>query len=157
MKLTPTRILAVYCWTLVACVVFCLAFFPLRSSSDEWWHLKTGQWIVEHNYQLPTNDIFSYTSADYEWDNHEWLIETGMYLLYRWGEAHEIGGWSLIILVKAFLVTATFLLLGCFLSQRAGGGKRGFWIGIFLTLIAASVGKRMFWPRPPVVSVFFMV
>ena len=144
-------------WLGVGCVVFCLAFFPLRASTDEWWHLKTGKWIVEHGYKLPRKDIFSYTSANYDWDNHEWLTQTGMYLVWRWGEERVIGGWRAVIAVKALLLTATYLLLGRFLWQRAGGGVRGALIGAFLALVAAAVGKRMFWPRPPIVSAFLTV
>lgn len=144
-------------WLGVGCVVFCLAFFPLRASTDEWWHLKTGKWIVEHGYKLPRKDIFSYTSANYDWDNHEWLTQTGMYLVWRWGEERVIGGWRAVIAVKALLLAATYLLLGRFLWQRAGGGVRGALIGAFLALVAAAVGKRMFWPRPPIVSAFLTV
>jgi len=36
-------------WSVVAAVVFVLGLAPLRSSHDEWWHLKTGKWMVEEN------------------------------------------------------------------------------------------------------------
>ena len=42
------RSLSIFCMVLLALAVFGLAFTPLRGSQDEWWHLKTGQWIWEN-------------------------------------------------------------------------------------------------------------
>ena len=146
-------------WLGVGVVVFSLGFFPLRTSTDEWWHLKTGRWIVEHGWRPPAKDIFTYTAADFEWHNHEWLSQVGMYQLWRWGEERVIGGWRAVILAKALVLVAAYLLLGRFLAQRAGGGALGAAITILLTLVAAA-GRRMFWPRPPIISnllfVFFL-
>ena len=139
---------------LVAFVVFVLAFFPLRTSHDEWWHLKTGQWIVEHG-TLPKTDVFTYTAANYDWDNHEWLSEVLMYLVWHWGAEHG-GGWRAVIFVKALFLVATWLMLMRFLVHRAGGGRWGLVVGIFLAILAASVARRTFWPRPPVISYFFL-
>ncbi|MBN1868517.1 hypothetical protein JW916_14645 [Candidatus Sumerlaeota bacterium] len=143
-------------WLGVAVAVFSLGFVPLRVSHDEWWHLKTGKWIVEHGYRLPQKDIFTYTAASYDWDNHEWLSQIVMFLIYRAGEERVIGGWRAVILAKTLILIATYLLLGLFMFQRAGRGARGHAIAIFLMLVAAALGRRTFWPRPPVVSYFFM-
>jgi len=143
-------------WLGVALVVFSLGFWPLRASHDEWWHLKTGQWIAEHGFRPPAKDVFTYTAAAYDWDNHEWLSETLMFLIWRWGEERVVGGWRAVILAKALLLAATYLLLGRFLRQRAGPGAYGLLVAVFLTLVAAAAGRKTFWPRPPVVSYFFM-
>lgn len=153
----PRPFLRLVCWAAVAAVVFCIAAFPLRSSTDEWWHIKTGKWIVEHHFHLPDNDIFSYTSENYPWDNHEWLSDSIMFLIYRWAGNDDMNGWRALIVVKALWLAGVYLLLGRFLEQRAGGGARGLWIAVFVTLLAASAGKRMFWPRPPVITDLFMV
>ncbi|HUT24253.1 MAG TPA: hypothetical protein VM492_07935 [Sumerlaeia bacterium] len=144
-------------WLGVGCVVFSLSFHPLRLSHDEWWHLKTGKWIVENGCRLPEKDIFTYTAESYDWDNHEWLSQIVMYLIWRWGEGWAIGGWRAVILTKSLILIAAYLLLGAFMAQRAGPGIRGAAIAIFLALIAAAVGRRTFWPRPPVISYLFMV
>ncbi len=144
-------------WLFLALVVFSLGFFPLRTSTDEWWHLKTGKWIVENHFQVPQKDIFTYTAASYDWDNHEWLSEALMYKVWQWAEDSGWGGWRTLIVLKALLLVATYLLLGRFVCQRAGGGMRGVLIALFVVLLAAAVGRRMFWPRPPVLSNFFFV
>jgi hypothetical protein len=153
----PRPVWIALAWTAVALYVFSLAFFPLRTSHDEWWHLKTGKWIVEHGMHLPEKDVFTYTATDYKWDNHEWLTEVAMYGLWRWGEDHDVGGWRLVVVVKALLLVAAYLLLGRFAAQRAGGGAVGLAVGVFVAVLAADVGRRMFWPRPPVVSNLFLV
>lgn len=141
---------------LLAAVVFILGFTPLRASHDEWWHLKTGKIIVENDYRLPETDVFTYTAADYRWDNHEWLSEVLMYLLWRAADSGAGGGWAAVILAKAALLAATWLLLWRFLAQRAGGGLWGIVGGLFLAVLAASVARRTFYPRPPVISYFFL-
>lgn len=45
---------------------------------DYFWHLKTGQYLVEHG-ALPAGDIFSYTQAGKPWVLHEWLFEVLLY------------------------------------------------------------------------------
>ena len=120
----PSILLHLFAWGILALVVFCLGFFPLRSSTDEWWHLKTGKWIVEHGYRLPEKDIFSYTSADYDWENHEWLSQVFMYHIYKLGEALSFQGWKAVIFAKSILLVLCWLLLGRFLWQRCGSGRR---------------------------------
>jgi len=41
---------------------------------DLWWHLRTGQWIVETG-TVPHTDPFSFTRAGQPWVSHEWLSE----------------------------------------------------------------------------------
>ncbi len=136
-------------------------FFPCNLSTSNfdgwWWHLKTGKWIVENHFQVPQKDIFTYTAASYDWDNHEWLSEALMYKVWQWAEDSRWGGWRTLIVLKALLLVATYLLLGRFVCQRAGGGMRGVLIALFVVLLTAAVGRRMFWPRPPVLSNFFFV
>jgi hypothetical protein len=41
--------------------------------NDYWWHLATGDWMVQH-HEVPTTDPFLYTWGK-EWVAHEWLGE----------------------------------------------------------------------------------
>ncbi len=151
------RIAFIAAWVFVALVAFSMGFFPLRSSHDEWWHLKTGKYIVDNDYHLPEKDVFTYTAQDYEWHNHEWLTQVLMYKIWQGGEAVNFGGWRFIILLKALLLVATWLLLARFLYDRAGRGWRGLLIAFFLAVLTIAVSRRMFWPRPPVVTNIFFI
>ncbi|MFH0793422.1 MAG: hypothetical protein V2A74_05255, partial [bacterium] len=132
-------------------VVFTFSFTPLRTSTDEWWHLKTGKWIWEHG-DLPKNDIFAFTSENYRWDNHEWLTEVVRYEIYHWGEARKAGGVRTVIAAKSAVLVVTFALIFYLLWRRTNEWE----LSVLFTLIAAAVARRTFYPRPPVVTYFFV-
>jgi hypothetical protein len=50
---------------------------------DIWWHLRTGQWIVQHR-AVPATDPFSSYGLDKPWVAYSWLFELLVYGLYRW-------------------------------------------------------------------------
>src|SRR5262249_14465075 len=49
---------------------------------DLWWHLRTGQWVVE-NGTVPATDPFSAPGRDQPWVAYSWLFEVLVYGLYR--------------------------------------------------------------------------
>jgi len=102
-----------------AILFFGLLAMTARSATDPdlWWHLRTGQWIVETGH-VPHSDPFSFTRAGHAWVSHEWLSEVVFYEL--WKQA----GPSALIVYSAIITTAGFLLLylRCLLS-----GARAHW------------------------------
>jgi len=50
--------------------------------TDIWWHLRTGQWIVEHR-AVPTVDPFSTYGQGKPWIEYSWLFDLTVYGLYR--------------------------------------------------------------------------
>ena len=75
---------------------------PIRDP-DFWWHLRTGQLIVEHRALLST-DPFTYTASAHAWVMHEWGTEVLYALLER------LGGLGLIV---AALSAVTWLGVLC--------------------------------------------
>jgi hypothetical protein len=71
---------------------------------DLWWHLRTGQWIVETGH-VPHSDPFSFTRAGHAWVSHEWLSEVVYYELWK-----HVGAAGLIVF-SAIITTAGFMLL----------------------------------------------
>ncbi len=71
---------------------------------DLWWHLRTGQWIVETGH-VPHSDPFSFTRAGHAWVSHEWLSEVVFYELWK-----HVGAAGLIVF-SAIITTAGFMLL----------------------------------------------
>ncbi len=82
---------------------------------DLWWHLRTGQWIVETGH-VPHSDPFSFTRAGHAWVSHEWLSEAVFYELWKHGGA------AALIVFSAIVTTAGFMLL--YLRCLLSGGKR---------------------------------
>lgn len=132
---------------IVMAVAFSYAFTPLRSSQDEWWHLKTGKWIVEKGH-IPLNDIFTYTGENTRWYNHEWLSEVIFYKTYQWGDDRAIGGIRALITFKAILVSLTIALVMGIARLRGGAWAAAFLVGF----AAAEISRRTIYPRPPIFS-----
>src|SRR5262249_25778553 len=74
--------------------------------SDAWWHLKTGQFILQQ-HRLPVPDPFAYTTyarpdsyasegvTRYFNLTHEWLAQSAMYAAYAGG------GFTGVVLLRA--------------------------------------------------------
>ena len=107
---------------LLAALLLLGMFSPEIADSDFWWHLKTGQFLVEQ-HRLPVPDPFAFTTARahdayagepvtrYFNLTHEWLAQAVMYLVYR------AGGFAGIVLWRAAMLAA--------LCGIAGGGVAG--------------------------------
>ena len=125
--------------------VFLLGLFSTPiADTDFWWHLKTGQYIVEH-HALPAPDPFAYTpSGALAHFNltHEWLSQVLMYAVY-WA-----AGFPGIVLARALLLAAVCGLAG-FLAARLSSS---FYAGIGAAWAAASVLMAFAADRPGVVS-----
>lgn len=80
---------------------------------DLWWHLRTGQWIVETG-QIPHADPFSFTRAGHAWVSHEWLSEVVFYELWK------RGGAAALIVFSAIITTVGFMLLYLRCIRRIG-------------------------------------
>jgi len=111
---------------------------------DLWWHLRTGQLIVQ-NHQVFHTDPYSFTRSGQPWVDHEWLSQVLIFGLYR------LAGWGGLIVGFGAVVAAAFLvvflrcpgrpyvagavtLLGAFASAPSWGARPQM-----LTLLLASV------------------
>ncbi len=130
----------------LACVGFTIAFTPLRTSQDEWWHLKTGKYIDEQG--LPENEIFTYTAEDYPWHNHEWLAQIGLWRIYRQGESSDLGGIRAVILFKTLFFIGTLFGIAIFLGTSTGQPA----IGALSAVMLAALSRRTIYPRPPFIT-----
>lgn len=127
------------------------------ADTDFWWHLKTGQYIVERR-ALPVPDPFAYTTAlnapthageargQHFNLTHEWFAQVLIYLAYR------VGGFPLIILFRAALLAGMCALAG-FLAARL---SRNFYVGIAAAFAAASLAIEFRSDRPALVTFFFV-
>ncbi len=120
--------------------IFFMAIRPMIDT-DTWWHLRTGQWILEHQ-ALPDVDRFSLTRAGEPWYYPGWLSQILMV------EVYSLGGLSALNL----LFTAT-ILSAFFLVYRTMDGDP------FLTalvLVLAAGASEIYWnARPQLFSFLF--
>ena len=95
---------------LVSFLVFTFAFFMAVEkvhNYDIWWHLKTGQWILEIG-KIPESDPFSFTTPDAAWAPHYWLSDV------LFAIALGVSGIDGLILFKALIVGAAFFIMNCY-------------------------------------------
>ena len=87
-------------------VLLGLLAMTARSATDPdlWWHLRTGQWIVETR-SIPHSDSFSFTRGGSPWISHEWLSEVTLFELWK------RSGPQTVIIFSAIITTAGFLFL----------------------------------------------
>jgi hypothetical protein len=80
--------------------IFSMAIrFP--ADHDTWWHIKTGEYIIQ-TQTIPTTDPFSHTKNGQLWTYPGWLAQLFWYALYT------LGGWPLVSLGLATIVTTAF-------------------------------------------------
>ncbi len=119
--------------------LFLMTLRPI-ADPDFWWHLRTGQLIVQ-THVIPHTDPFSFTKAGGPWITHEWLSELLMYALY------QIGSYGLLIFFFSIIITGTFLLT----YFRSPSETRPYVAGFILLLGAVSTAPT--WGvRPQMIS-----
>ena len=98
--------------------------------SDYWWHLATGNWILDHHH-VPTTDPFSWTHGGEEWVAHEWLAAVLFALVDRaWGYAGVIVLVATVAIAGLWRLLAGMRLYG--VSRRATCILVLAWGGVFL-------------------------
>jgi hypothetical protein len=136
----------------ISIVVLCFVLFLALSlqnrviDADYWWHLRTGQWILEEG-RIPYTDPFSFTMQGQPWIAHSWLADIAMYLLY-----HYIGPLSLLLL-RSLLQMGTWALLFKILWER----WPRLWGPLLLLLVASFAGAKFWLARPNTASLVLIV
>jgi hypothetical protein len=121
-------------WMFLACC------FPLQDS-DLFWHLKTGEWILEHR-AIPGYDLYTYTDFDKRWIDLHWGFQVVAASLYR------LGGADLLVLAKATILTVA-LGIACY----AGGPKLSPGLRVLCWILPAITISGRGYERPEVVTV----
>jgi hypothetical protein len=126
------------------------AFMAIRAACvtdfDIWWHMRVGEWIVQH-HAVPHVDLFSSALAGKSWLPYSWLFELLMVKLFYWfglvGIVAYTGGMILAITVAVY-----------HLLRRLQGD---FTIGLLLTFLGLFCCQHLFTPRPWLFSILFFV
>lgn len=141
-------------------------FYGRNLSGDVWWHLKTGQWIVQH-HALPRIDPFSYTARN-PIILHEWGAEVLEWITFRVSPA-LLAFMSVALISGAFLIAyltalrrskstlASFLVIAAGASASASSAEMRPQVFSFVLLALLVVilqryrdhGGRVIWLIPP--------
>ena len=119
------------------------AMLPI-DDPDLWWHLRTGQWILEHG-RVPMEDPFSVYGMGKPWIAYSWLFEILVYGLFR-----KLGLSGILLFL---VVTSLLIALAIQLSIRRA--KLPFLAEVVLLAVAFSSMKPIYTPRSWLFSILF--
>jgi Flp pilus assembly protein TadD len=75
---------------------------------DIWWHLRSGQWIIEHA-AFPKTDPFSFATAGADWTFAYWLSDPLYYLLWKLIGIPGLQFFNVLVIALAVLALFVFL------------------------------------------------
>jgi hypothetical protein len=125
-------------------LAFLLGCFPM-GDFDVWWHLRTGQLILERG-EVPRSDWFTYTNANRPWIDVYWLFQIGIALLFR------LGGASALVLLKA--ICGTTIVALSLVARRQRDGKSWPIVVAWLPAVVMFTGRLC--ERPELFSLLFL-
>lgn len=133
----------------LACLLGGLAGLTMASKApvldaDVWWHLKVGDWIVEH-HAFPHFGLFSRTAATRPWMAYSWGYEVLLSRAYAW---FGLIGLALFGILMTAAVAGTYFWMLHRLSGR-------FWLSWVLCLAGSLSFLFNVLPRPVFFSMMF--
>ena len=84
-------------------LICCVGVYKINQSfemNDAFWHIKTGEWIVQHG--MVKNCIGSWIIGDKPWMAHEWLFGVLIYLVSCMGMRWIVIGCHLLYLIVVY-------------------------------------------------------
>ena len=102
-------------WAAAIAFALCIAHLALLplANGDMYWQVRAGEILLGQRRFLD-HDIFSYTVAGAPWNNHEWLFEVLLALLYR------ACGWLGLRLWVLATMGCAFVAVAIYVARRAG-------------------------------------
>lgn len=118
----------------------------LLADPDIWWHMRTGEWIVQH-HAIPHVDPFSASTLGRPWVDYCWLFDLGSHWLVSHFDLASIIWFQTIMRVAVAAV----------LFSLVRGLTGQFWKAVGLTGLATVALLWVLQPRPGTISVFFFI
>ncbi|MGD0161114.1 MAG: hypothetical protein ABSB39_01495 [Candidatus Sulfotelmatobacter sp.] len=109
---------------------------------DIWWHLKVGDWIIEHR-AFPHSGILSRTAADRPWAAYSWGYELMLSRAYAWFGLAGVGLFGVLLTVA--VAYAVYWML-----RRLSGR---FWVACILATLSCWAFLFNMMPRPVFLSI----
>jgi len=139
------RISGWLCLSVLLGLVFVLSFHKVYNY-DIWWHLKTGETIVQ-TQQIPRTNTFSYTNPNYHWMNVYWLFQVLVY------SVHKVSGPVGLVVMK----TLVWLVIGTVLLFASGTHKLNrLWYAAPLWVLGFFAASNRMMVRPEIFTFLFL-
>lgn len=131
----PRSLLVAFLLTIIAAPTLLPRFSVV--DNDIWWHLKVGDWIIEHS-GFPHSGILSRTAAERPWAAYSWFYEVLLSVFHRW--LHLAG-----ISVYGFLLALGVACSIFWMTLRLSGS---FWKSCVLSTATCATSLFNVYPRP---------
>jgi hypothetical protein len=138
-RITSGQLLVVAAFVVILCVIVRRGGDP-----DIFWHLATGQWMVDH-HQIVSHDLFTFTVAGKQWIDPEYTTEVIAYLIFK------LGGLTLVSLAFGAVTFVGFLLIW----RRVRLENANPVIAAILIGVAGLAGAAVWGPRPQMITFAF--
>jgi hypothetical protein len=138
-RITPGQVLVAAAFVVILCVIVRRGGDP-----DIFWHLVTGQWMVDH-HQIVSHDLFTFTVAGKQWIDPEYTTEIIAYLVFK------VGGLTLVSLAFGAVTFIGFLLIW----RRVRLENVNMVIAAVVIGIAGLAGAAHWGPRPQMITFTF--
>jgi hypothetical protein len=135
-RITPGQLLVVAAFVVILCVLVRRGGDP-----DIFWHLVTGQWMVDH-HQIVSHDLFTFTVSGKQWIDPEYTTEIIAYLIFK------LGGLTLVSLAFGAVAVLGFLLIW----RRVKLEAANMVIAAIVIGIGALAGAAVWGPRPQMIT-----
>jgi hypothetical protein len=126
---------------LLYCIPVSKAMVPVVDP-DIWWHLRTGQWIVDHA-QVPATDPFSAFGLGKPWVAYSWLFEILVYALFT-----RLGLIGIVVFTASMVLLITLVL-------HLRRTRLPFIAEVFFIAIALGAMSHLISPRSWLFSILF--
>src|SRR5579862_317584 len=138
-RVTPGWLVLIAAFIVILCVIVRRGGDP-----DIFWHIVTGQWMVDHR-QVVSQDLFTFTVSGKQWIDPEYTTEIIAYLLFK------VGGLTLVSIGFAAVTFVGFVLIW----RRVGLEMSNKLIAAIAIGIAALGGAEVWGPRPQMITFTF--
>ncbi|MGD0788489.1 MAG: hypothetical protein ABR898_10935 [Terracidiphilus sp.] len=118
------------------------------SDPDIWWHLRTGEWILQHRGLPPSGrDPFSSLGAGDTWASYSWLFELLVLQFFQ-----RLGLVGIVAYTTGMVLAITVALHRLIRRLQAD-----FSLAVLLTAAAAYTIYSLYTPRPWLFTILFFV
>jgi hypothetical protein len=137
-------------WAGLTCLFALLPLIYIRQAdvgdADIWWHMRAGEWMVQH-HQILHADPFSASTMGRPWLDYSWLFD----VVVNW----MVGRFDLASIM--WFETLTRLAVTAVVFTMVRRLMPWFWRAVALTALAMYAMTQAFPPRPGALSVLFFI
>jgi hypothetical protein len=143
-RLFPSLSDVVFCTTLLLLFLMAEGATSLLKDSDTGWHIRTGQWILQH-HAVPRQDLFSFSKPGEPWFAWEWGSDVLFALV------HQYAGLAGVALLAGVVIALLYALLYRLMLRQGVN----LVVALPLVMLASYAGSIHWLARPHMFSWLF--